>query len=496
MRADFSRLAKPVEIYPNGPKEMIMNKGRAQVMALGLFFCLILSSAGPAMEYVRLVGGKLWVSIPKNLCLFHIIAMLTPTGEAMKDRFSHPLAQKAREYFVPYKNHAAVAAADQILKDMWYFPLNYLATFFTEFPEAKLREDIELPVELHNPEFRPLAFGFIEKAKDLYSVSRFEDFWQSQKAEFEKILSAAVKQFQEDIPSPADATIRYPHPDFPDLLESFFNARAERYEFVPCVFMPFSATHVEIQPKQGAPTYSYLQGGGLLPKPMYTCYFAIHEFSHSFLGPISEKYAREIDALNHLYLPLKSTFPSKGYETWAKAFDEHVNEAIQLWLVQKAFGEKDAEYFRTYELDKDFKLIDYFDESVREYDRHRDRYKDMDAFYPEILRRLSGLKAEPYRRPDRMGFDLDAQAGRILVKSVVPGMAFDRAGIRGGDIIVSVGQDAVFSMESFNQAKIKWWNSVKEGESCKLTILREGKKVELKVTVPFIDDYRYAEAKQ
>ena len=114
-----------------------------------------------------------------------------------------------------------------------------LATFFTELPEAKLREDIELPVEMQNPAFRDLALGFIEKAKDFYAVSRFEDFWQSQKAELEEILSAAVRQFQEDIPSPDNPTIRYPHPDFSDLLESFFNAWAERYEFVLCVFMPF-----------------------------------------------------------------------------------------------------------------------------------------------------------------------------------------------------------------------------------------------------------------
>jgi hypothetical protein len=53
----------------------------------------------------------------------------------------------------------------------------------------------------------------------------------------------------------------------------------------------------------------------------------------------------------------------------------------------------------------------------------------------------------------------------------------------------------VSSIDSFNQAKIKWWNTVKEGESCDITILREGKKMELKVIVPFVDDYRYVEAK-
>ncbi len=80
---------------------------------------LTLSSTLVAMDDERPIDGKLWVAIPKNLSLFHIIAMLTPTEEKMKDGISHPLAQKAREHFTPFKNYAAVSAADQILKAMW-----------------------------------------------------------------------------------------------------------------------------------------------------------------------------------------------------------------------------------------------------------------------------------------------------------------------------------------------------------------------------------------
>ncbi len=84
------------------------------------------------------------------------------------------------------------------------------------------------------------------------------------------------------------------------------------------------------------------------------------------------------------------------------------------------------DYFRTYELDRDFKLIDYFYDSSRQYGQNRDRYKDMDAFYPEILRRLSRLKVELYRRPDRMGFEMEAKDNRVLVKAVLPGAPFEK----------------------------------------------------------------------
>jgi hypothetical protein len=456
-------------------------------------FFPILSPPAPSPDPERLVGDKLKVVIPKNLSLFHIIVLLTPSAEKMKDRFPHPLAQKAREYFAPYRSHPAVQLADKIFESSWYFPFNYLTFFFTDVPEAKLRQDIDLPAEAQNPEFKALAFDFIEKAKDFYAAARFEEFWQSLKGDFEKILDEAAEQLQGDIPAPFDPHVRYPKIDFPSILDSFFGWGAERYYFVPCIFMPFTATHAEVQAKTGGPSYFYLQGGGLLPKTIYTYNFAIHEFSHCFLGPISEKYAKEIDDLKDLYLPLKATFPSKGYRTWSRAFDEHLNEAIQLWLIRKAFGDEAMNYFKTHELDKDFKLIDYFFAAVRDYDQHRDIYKDMEAYYPEMLRQLSRLKVEPYRRPDRMGFDMGAQEGCVLIKAVVPGMAFDKAGIRGGDIVVSVGPDAVHSVDTFNAAKAKRWNTVKEGESCNVTILRAGKRIELKVAVPFIDDFRYAE---
>lgn len=454
----------------------------------------VLSLPARSPDPERVIGDKLGVVIPKNLCLFHVIVLLTPSAEKMKDRFPHPLAQKAREYFTPYRSHPAVQIADKIFESSWYFPFNYLAFFFTDVPEAKLRQDIELPAEAQNPQFKALAFNFIEKAKDFYAAARFEEFWRSLESDFEKILGEAAEQLQGDVAAPHDPKVRYPKIDFPTILESFFGRGAERYYFVPCVFIPFAATHAEVQIKNGAPRYYYLQGGGLLPKTIYTYNFAIHEFSHCFLGPISEKYAKEIDDLKDLYIPLKATFPSKGYRTWCQAFDEHLNEAIQLWLIKNAFGDEAMNYFKTYELDKDFKLIDFFFAAVRDYDQRRDIYKDMEAYYPEILRRLSRLKVEPYRRPDRMGFEMDAQQGRVLVRAVVPGTAFDKAGIRGGDIVVSVGPDPVHSVDAFNAAKAKWWNTVKEGESCDVTILREGKKIELKVEVPFVEDFRYAEA--
>jgi len=53
---------------------------------------------------------------PKNLAVFHILVILSPSGERMKERFHHPLAQQAREYFQRIKNQSVAKTIDKFLK--------------------------------------------------------------------------------------------------------------------------------------------------------------------------------------------------------------------------------------------------------------------------------------------------------------------------------------------------------------------------------------------
>lgn len=56
----------------------------------------------------------------------------------MRDRFLHPLVDRARDYFQDFKDHPAVMSTDKIFQMMWCFVFNYAALYYSEFPEAQL----------------------------------------------------------------------------------------------------------------------------------------------------------------------------------------------------------------------------------------------------------------------------------------------------------------------------------------------------------------------
>ncbi len=460
--------------------EGVMNrKSSVKFLFLSVLLFLFFSvPQGFAQDEVR-VGEKLSITYPKNLAVFHILVMLTPSGEAMQNRFIHPLAKEAAEYFKEFKSHPAVEQTNKMFKNMWYFVFNTIAFYYSDFPEAKMIR--EMPAEQQQWKFmEKMISDYIASARDFYISSRFEDFWAGHMEEIQSVFEKVKSNL--------------PRIDIPQLIENFYRKKIGRFYYVPSVFMATSATHVEIEDERGWAFY-HLDGFQNYSDSFSNAYYAFHEFSHSFIEPASQKFSREIHALAHLYKPLEKDLRPMGYGNWERAFAEHMVTAGQLHLAKKAFGEKRAEEMLDRELRRGFRLIKHFYGYLKEYDKNREKYKVLEDFYPELLSRLSRLRAEEYRRPGMMGFYPEYRENKLFIKDVVPDQAFAKAGVQKGDILFSVGKDRIKSEESFNRAKERWWNAAKEGDLVKIVLKRNGKKIKKQVLVPFVTDYRFREEK-
>jgi len=456
-----------------------MDKKLLIILIIVIFFLLIFFSGitGFPQENIE-VSKKLWITCPKNLAVFHILVLISPSGEKMKNRYFHPLTEQAREYFKDFKNHPAVQRTDRIFRMMWYFVLNNIAFYYSEFPEAKLIKEFP-PEYKERKAMEKMISEYVELVKDFYVVSKFEDFWN----DHTKDIQAMIEKIKENLPQV----------DIPQLIEDFYGKRVDRFYYVASPFMATSATHVEIQGEKGGWSLYHIDGFQNYSDSFSNAFYAFHEFSHSFIEPISSKYSEEISKLGYLYKPLKERFQRMGYKNWDRAFAEHMVTSGQLHLTRKAFGEKVAEKMLKREAGRGFKLIKLFYDYFKEYDENREKYKELELFYPEILNRLSRLQVEEYRKPGPMGFYPEYKEAQVFIKDIVPDSAFDKAGILKGDILFSVGDDKVTSEESFYKAKEKWWNAAKEGDSTEIVFVREGEKIKKIIPVPFVTDYKYVE---
>jgi hypothetical protein len=449
------------------------------LIVLSLFLFSFFSLLKIFAENEVKVSKKLWVACPKNLAVFHILVMLSPSGEALRQLYFHPLTKKARDYFSEFRNHPAVQSTDQIFKTTWYLVLNNIAFYYSEFPEAKRIR--EFPEEDKKWESQgKMISEYVASVRDFYLHSRFENFWESHLQE----IQAAMMEVKDKLASV----------DIPQLMENFYGRSIERFYFVPSPFMASSATHAEIK-ENGKWIFYILDGSQRYSDSFSNVYCAFHEFSHSFIEPLLGKYSEDINKLAYLYQPLKEDFQRLGYANWDRAFVEHVVTAGQVLLTREAFGEEKAEKMLERETQLGFKLLSRFSDYFKEYQGNRKRFKDIEAFFPEILSRLSRLKVEEFRKPGIMGFYPEYKQEKFFIKDFAPDSALQRAGAQKEDILFAIEKDRINSEDSFNKAKEKWWNNAKEGDSLEIVILRQGKEIRISVPVPFITDYRYIEGK-
>ncbi len=438
---------------------------------------LAVSATLGVAQVERQVAERLSITCPKNLAVFHVLVILTPAGEERRQFIDHPLADAAREYFAGFADHPAVQATDRLFRTTWYFALNFLAFHHSEFPEAQqARAFPDLP-ELTEG-MRAMMSQYVELARDFYSVSKFEEFWNAHAAEIESVIEKTA------------GAIRAP--DLPEMMEEFYGREVERFVFVPSPFMQQSGTHIELE-DDGSWTFYYIAGGDIATDTFYNTYFAFHEFGHSFIEPISAKHAERLSELAYLYKPLEERFRQLGYRDWDRAFNEHLITAGQLYLSRPVFGEQRVREQLQRERANGFQLIDRFYGYLSEYSNNRDSYPDLEAFFPVILDDLATLRVEEYRRPGTMGFYRRSREERVIVEDLVEGSAFAQAGVQAGDVMTSLDGMPITTYETFGAAKERSWNQASEGDSVQVVVVRGDTTVAMTVAVPFVTDYRYVQ---
>ena len=118
----------------------------------------------------------------------------------------------------------------------------------------------------------------------------------------------------------------------------------------------------------------------------------LHEFSHPFINPLTEKYADIVKKYENTYELLK---PYKlhgflsGYGDWTECVNEHFVRAMVIHLLRKHDLLDMAETMLNRDLYLGYKYIPFILEQYQYYDNNRDNYPDFESFYPVLLKVFS-----------------------------------------------------------------------------------------------------------
>ncbi|HKI79478.1 MAG TPA: DUF4932 domain-containing protein [Ignavibacteriaceae bacterium] len=115
-------------------------------------------------------------------------------------------------------------------------------------------------------------------------------------------------------------------------------------------------------------------------------YLIWHEFSHSFINPLTEQHADEIKKVSSLFEPINDRMSKQGYSSWDVCVKEHLIRAITVRLSYIYSGNKEGDKALYDEKAKGFVYLPDICKNLSRYENNRDLYPTFADFYPEIIK--------------------------------------------------------------------------------------------------------------
>lgn len=325
---------------------------------------------------------KVEVICSKNIEVFCALINLTDYWD--QRHTDHPIALKARERFLPFKDHRAVRITRKLLNKSWVWHqfFCHLGLYYSDFPEAKAIHRFQLTGNRFYDWMIKKIFrieSYVEAVRDFYRVSEYEKYWQEKKGDYEELkenLEAKITGM-----------------DVIGIMEDFYGIKKDYYFIVPAPQMPSMGLNVPME--SDGREYAYAVFGPWSKD--YDEYmsqeelveWAFHEFGHTFVEPILARYKRHLKKHSGLYESIRpenrEKMKKRGYEKWDRIFIENLLRAIQAHLAGKILGAEFTRMVIDEQTETGFQLVPVFFQVITDFEKNRDKFPDFESFFSEIF---------------------------------------------------------------------------------------------------------------
>lgn len=204
--------------------------------------------------------------------------------------------------------------------------------------------------------------------------SNFAEFWNSKKPYYQKMVEYTANDLSDFDPV--------------GKLERYYNESKDSYTVT---LSPSFAGGYGLRvptPNGGLDIYGCLNVSEMKDVIPYfnklgLSHFAWHEFSHSFINPLTEKYKARVEATSQLFAPLKAEM---SYNQWWNCVNEHIIRAIYVRLINIYENESAAKMQLDDEKSFHFAYIEPLIEKLKQFEKERDiKNTTFSEFYPKLL---------------------------------------------------------------------------------------------------------------
>jgi hypothetical protein len=120
----------------------------------------------------------------------------------------------------------------------------------------------------------------------------------------------------------------------------------------------------------------------------------VHEFCHSYVNPLTEKYKTELDKYAKLFDPISNQMKTQAYPMWNTCVIEHIVRALTTRYSYLKVGKEAGDKSLQYEKQRGFFYVPALCESLQNYENNRDKYKTFADFYPKLIKVFEDLSKQ------------------------------------------------------------------------------------------------------
>lgn len=299
------------------------------------------------------------------------------------------------EYFKYYKDHEAVVQFKELSKRNFNYegPIDYILNC-TQLPDLQLSENISYSSKQLQVGVKDLD-EFRKEVKRFYKDSNFKEFYNNH----EELYTDIISKYTEDSQIKKDILA----------LENYHGYKQNSYNIILSPLIHSGGYGPNLNEDNGRYD-AYQVVGPIISQEIYEEYdkdkekiknikdivklfeinksVMIHEFNHTYLNNTIEKpYFSMINDKKPKTDKYLKSFP-KSYSDWNTIVNEYFVRAITARVL--FLQNEKEEYENAIKNDKKsgFEHIEKLTEKLKQYENNRDKYKQIEDFYPKLLDEL------------------------------------------------------------------------------------------------------------
>jgi hypothetical protein len=372
----------------------VMRKITACIVLLIVIFLGQLSAQKENLKPIERSVGSLQISIDPRMELLTAIQLLSNTSWIDKKK---SYSQEAITYFKSFSSEDAVAQTDYLEQNHTFgadAPPEFMLCL-SQVPELEQKKAFSERLLERDGGTENLE-QYRKVVKQFAEISNFENFWNSRVSLYNQILDLTIAEIGEI--------------DLVKIMENYFNETQESYHLIL------------------SPSFS----GGFGPRipanngkyDIYACIttwyekddipymaqedlknYIWHEWGHSFVNPLTEKYKDKVNASSKLLEPIAKKQAGQAYPYWYQSVNEHIIRAIHVRLLELYSDSQKTRKMLDNELERRFIYIEPLIEKLKDFEKQRDEKGiTFSEYYPELINVFDSLLKIEYWKQIDMNF--------------------------------------------------------------------------------------------